>query len=100
MFLIQHEWQIGWVEGGVGIPIYGFCTVVFGFEGWGDVCVYPEGPEGVVEVEDYHFWEGEAIVECFWTAGLFEESVWVGCVGCLVCLFGHLLDGGGEVEEY
>ena len=46
---------LGW---GMGVEVEGgglvdcSCVVVFAFEGWGDVRVDPEGPEGVVEVED------------------------------------------------
>jgi len=34
-----------------------------GFYRWVDVGVDPEGPEGVVEVEDYEFWEGKTVAE-------------------------------------
>lgn len=43
--------------GNGGIPIYGLCAVVFCFQWWRDVRVYPEGPECVVEIEDDHLGE-------------------------------------------
>ena len=38
-------------------------------EGWGDVRVDPEGPEGVVEVEDDEGGEREGVGECFGDGG-------------------------------
>lgn len=47
----------------LAIPVLYSCTVGYGFERRCDVRVDPEGPEGVVEVEDYEGWEGETVGE-------------------------------------
>ena len=55
-----------WVKGEGFAPLVLDSGVgVFGFDGRSDVGVDPEGPERVVEVEDYDAWEGEGVEECF-----------------------------------
>jgi len=51
------------LRGRGSIPVYTSSAPVFCLEGRGDVGVDPERPEGVVEVKDEHFWEGEAVGE-------------------------------------
>lgn len=50
---------------GFAQPVDGFGVVVLSFQGRGDVGVDPEGPEGVVEVEDDYSREGEAVGKGF-----------------------------------
>jgi hypothetical protein len=39
---------------GIGsiVPVHGFGLVVFGFQRRSNVSIHPEGPKGVIEVED------------------------------------------------
>ena len=70
-----------------------------GFEGWGAVGVAPEGPEGVVEVENEDGGEGEVVVECEGEGGGGADEGGGGCggLGGEKGFFGHC--DGGRVGE-
>ncbi|CAH0054862.1 unnamed protein product [Clonostachys solani] len=63
-----------------------------GLEGRGDVAVDPEGPQGVVEVEDDEFWEGEGRVAEGGGEGF--EGCGEGGGGCAWC------GGAGEAPGH
>lgn len=51
--------------GGFIVPVYGTGVIVACLDRGADMCVDPERPQGVVQVESDQFWEWEAVGECF-----------------------------------
>ena len=86
----------GWYGSSDSALVYESRVPIFSFHGWRDVRVDPEGPERVVEVEDYEFGEGMAVGEgCGGlVVGVDYCRRWAGCwrVGRAFSDFGH----GGE----
>lgn len=80
------------------VPIHSPRMIILDLQRRRDVRVDPKRPERVIEVEDEHFRQREAVFECFGGDCIVAE-----CAGRLAgdgrCagLFDH--DGGDEVEE-
>lgn len=63
------------------------------------MCIYPEGPECVIQIEYHHPGKGQPIAESIWSNALLNEDAGVGWVDLLYRLFDHVRGRGQEQKS-
>ena len=72
------------VEGkGFAMSVGRFYAARMHFQGWSNMGIYPEGPESVIEVKDYHTGQRKAFSECLGRKYLFDRVVYMIRLGIL-----------------
>ena len=71
------------------VPVHRFGAALLGFQRRRYVCVHPEGPEGVVQIEHQHLGQGQSVGEGGGARVRLDDHAGVGRFGLLDVLFDH-----------